>query len=166
MTDKTEVSITSPLSGASRVERSDPRDDGDKKARSPGRARNKPLKPLRRELPDHGCTCGDYARVLFQCCTRGCGYGQMYPAFPAPSSCEGRRSSTRANDALRECTGVPLRAQALLLRHARAKAPTGPRKARPDDRLRASSRYSVFERSGYRLRVKKTRQNKRLEPRF
>jgi hypothetical protein len=26
------------------------------------------------------------------------------------------------------------------IRHARAEAPTGPRKARPDDRLRASSR--------------------------
>src|SRR6266404_1363953 len=40
--------------------------DGGKQARSPGRARRKPLKPLRREcrvMPV--CTCGDYARVLF-----------------------------------------------------------------------------------------------------
>src|SRR5882724_990825 len=43
-----------------------PRGDGGKQARSPGRARRKPLKPLRREcrvMPV--CTCGDYARVLF-----------------------------------------------------------------------------------------------------
>jgi hypothetical protein len=34
------------------VSRSNSRDDGGKKARSPGRARNKPLKPLRRECRD------------------------------------------------------------------------------------------------------------------
>jgi hypothetical protein len=39
--------------------------DGDKKARSPGRARNKPLKPLRAGMPgESGCNRGDYARVL------------------------------------------------------------------------------------------------------
>src|SRR6266849_2390049 len=36
-----------------------------RRIRSPGRARNKPLKPLRAGMPgDLGCTCGDYARVL------------------------------------------------------------------------------------------------------
>src|SRR5260370_39826445 len=36
-----------------------------RRIRSPGRARNKPLKPLRAGMPgDPGCTCGDYARVL------------------------------------------------------------------------------------------------------
>src|ERR1700724_3681496 len=36
-----------------------PQDDGDKKARSPGRARNKPLKPLRAGMPGvSGCTRG------------------------------------------------------------------------------------------------------------
>jgi hypothetical protein len=40
-------------------------DDGDNKARSPGRARRKPLKPLRAGMPgESGWTCGDYARVL------------------------------------------------------------------------------------------------------
>ena len=41
-------------------------DDGDNKARSPGRARRKSLKPFARgkpDLPDR--TCGDFARVLF-----------------------------------------------------------------------------------------------------
>jgi hypothetical protein len=39
--------------------------DGDKKARSPGRARRKPLKPLRAGMPgESGWTCGDDARVL------------------------------------------------------------------------------------------------------
>src|SRR5258707_15331436 len=60
-------------------------DDGDKKARSPGRARNKPLKPLRAGMP--GCfwwTCGDYARVVLFFPTRGCGC-IVRPAFPTPS---------------------------------------------------------------------------------
>jgi hypothetical protein len=40
-------------------------DDGDKQARSPGRARRKPLKPLRAGMPgESGCNRGDYARML------------------------------------------------------------------------------------------------------
>jgi hypothetical protein len=39
-------------------------DDGGKQARSPGRARRKPLKPLRREGRVSRRTLGDYARVL------------------------------------------------------------------------------------------------------
>jgi hypothetical protein len=58
--------------------------DGGKRARSPGRARRKPLKPLRRECRVNRCDRGDYARVLFLFCTRGCGRGGR-PAFPAPS---------------------------------------------------------------------------------
>src|SRR5260221_2894132 len=38
--------------------------DGGKQARSPGRARRKPLKPLRRECRVFRGTCGDYTRVL------------------------------------------------------------------------------------------------------
>jgi hypothetical protein len=41
------------------------RGDGDNKARSPGRARRNPLKPLRRECRVNRCDRGDYARVLF-----------------------------------------------------------------------------------------------------
>src|SRR6266550_8847209 len=57
-----------------------------RRIRSPGRARNKPLKPLRAGMPgDLGWTCGDYARVLhFTICTRGCGCN-AHPAFPTPS---------------------------------------------------------------------------------
>ena len=48
--------------------------DGDKKARSPERARRKPLKPFARGKPDLPArTCGDFARVLFCFCARGCG---------------------------------------------------------------------------------------------
>src|SRR3979411_1309002 len=55
------------------VLREDAQDDGDKKARSPGRARRKPLKPF---------ACGDAGLtgelvvttlVCFLLCTRGCG---------------------------------------------------------------------------------------------
>jgi hypothetical protein len=60
--------------------------DGDKQARSPGRARRKPLKPLRREGRVFRRTCGS-TPVLF-CCTGGCGCAK-HPAFPAPSLLEG-----------------------------------------------------------------------------
>src|ERR1700688_4098439 len=62
-----------------------------RRIRSPGRARNKPLKPLRAGMPgDLGCTCGDYARVLhLKFCTRGYGCGG-HPAFPTPSVFLGR----------------------------------------------------------------------------
>jgi hypothetical protein len=59
------------------------RGDGGKKARSPGRARNKPVKPLRREgwvaptIPVVPSPC------FFTHGGRGCG---GHPAFPAPSS--------------------------------------------------------------------------------
>ena len=59
-------------------------DDGGKQARSPGRARRKPLKPLRRECRVFRGTCGDYTRVLPTHCTRGCGCNG-HPAFPTPS---------------------------------------------------------------------------------
>ena len=59
-------------------------DDGDKQARSPGRARYKPLKPLRAGMP--GCPGGPVVTTLvcFFICTRGCGCIAR-PAFPTPS---------------------------------------------------------------------------------
>ena len=52
--------------------------DGDKKARSPGRSRRKPLKPIARGMPDYlWRTCGDYTRMLILFCMRGCG---RYPS--------------------------------------------------------------------------------------
>ena len=72
----------SALSGATRRY---PRGDGDNKARSPGRARRKPLKPLRREGRGSRRTCG--STPVFFCCTGGCGCAK-HPAFPAPSVIE------------------------------------------------------------------------------
>jgi hypothetical protein len=58
-------------------------DDGDKKARSPGRARNRLLKPLRAGMPgDPGATVVTNARAYYHY-TRGCGCNG-HPAFPAP----------------------------------------------------------------------------------
>src|SRR6195256_4929480 len=59
-------------------------DDGGKRARSPGRARNKPLKPLRAGMP--GDPGGPVAttRVHYQLRTRGYGCNG-HPAFPTPS---------------------------------------------------------------------------------
>src|SRR5437868_3891418 len=60
-------------------------DDSGNKARSLGRARRKPLKPLRGECAGLvRCDRGDYARMLFLFCMRGCGCIER-PAFPAPS---------------------------------------------------------------------------------
>jgi hypothetical protein len=61
-----------------------PLDDGDKNARSLGRARRKPLKPLRAGMPgDPGATVVTNSRA-FYFCTRGCGCTGR-PAFPTPS---------------------------------------------------------------------------------
>src|ERR1700721_4787642 len=57
--------------------------DGDKKARSPGRARNKLLTPSRAGMPgDPGATVVTNARAYYHS-TRGCGC-IGHPAFPAP----------------------------------------------------------------------------------
>src|SRR5882672_832458 len=65
-------------------------DDGGKQARSPGRARRKPLKPLRAGMPgDPGATVVT-TRVLHYLCTRGCGCSG-HPAFPTPSVFLGAR---------------------------------------------------------------------------
>jgi len=59
--------------------------DGDKKARSPGRARSKPLKPLRVGMPgEPGGPSVTTLVCLFHFCTRGCGC-IGHPAFPTPS---------------------------------------------------------------------------------
>src|ERR1700736_5563500 len=72
-------------------------DDGGKQARSPGRARRKPLKPLRGECRAiSGVTVVTNARVFYHT-TRGCGRGGR-PAFPPPSVFGGREvhGKTRA----------------------------------------------------------------------
>src|SRR5664279_6484495 len=63
-------------------------DDGGKQARSPGRARNKPLKPLRAGMPgDPGATVVTNS-CAYLLCARGCGCNG-HPAFPTPSLGEG-----------------------------------------------------------------------------
>ena len=60
-------------------------DDGGKRARSPGRARRKPLKPLRAGMPgDSGVLVVTRVRSTNTKCTRdrGC---NGHPAFPTPS---------------------------------------------------------------------------------
>jgi hypothetical protein len=60
-------------------------DDGDKTNSSPGRARNKPLKPLRAGMP--GVSGGPVVTTLVcftSLCARGCGCSG-HPAFPTPS---------------------------------------------------------------------------------
>jgi hypothetical protein len=59
------------------------RDDGGKRARSPGRARRKPLKPLRREGRVISAT-PVVTTLCFLPMHRGRGCGE-HPAFPAPS---------------------------------------------------------------------------------
>jgi hypothetical protein len=62
-----------------------PLDDGGKQARSPGRARHKPLKPLRAGMPgDSGVLVVTRVRSTATKCTRGRGCNG-HPAFPTPS---------------------------------------------------------------------------------
>src|ERR1700694_1986095 len=59
--------------------------DGGKQARSPGRARRKPLKPLRAGMPgDSGVLVVTRVRSTNTKCTRGRGCNG-HPAFPTPS---------------------------------------------------------------------------------
>jgi hypothetical protein len=75
---------------------------------SPGRARSKPLKPLRGEMPGaSGWTCGDDARRAFAFCTRGFGCSE-YPAFPAPSDFRGTRFLHSSGVSGRETAGACL----------------------------------------------------------
>src|ERR1700724_3286485 len=70
-----------------------PRDDGARRARSPGRARHKPLKPLRAGMPGVAGVLV-VTRVLFTNtkCKRGRGCNGN-PAFPTPS--RGRKKNPR-----------------------------------------------------------------------
>ena len=106
-------------------------DDGGKQARSPGRARRKPLKPLRGECRAFsGVTVVTNARVYYHY-TRGCGrIGR--PAFPAPSDFRGRneQAKPRAKSAARSRSCV----RRHCLRQTRsvcAREPTGRANARP-----------------------------------
>jgi hypothetical protein len=72
--------------------------DGDKRNSSPGRARRKPLKPSCRECRVFRWTCGDHRVRLLH---TGCGC-TVHPAFPAPSTCLGRKAfKTRTNHVAR-----------------------------------------------------------------
>src|SRR5579872_6048988 len=79
--------ISTPISS---LRRDDVADDGDKKARSPGRAWSKPLKPAARGMPGvSGEARGDYTRTLFYFACEAAG-ALKRPAFPAPSVFEGK----------------------------------------------------------------------------
>jgi hypothetical protein len=78
-----------------------PRGDGGKRARSPGRARHKPLKPLRAGMPgDSGVLVVTRVRSTNTKCTRGRGCNG-HPAFPTPSLGAEDSSTTRAHRAAR-----------------------------------------------------------------
>src|SRR5258707_13129413 len=102
-------------------------DDGGKQARSPGRARRKPLKPLRAGMPgDSGVLVVARVRSTTTKCTRGCGCSG-HPAFPTPSL--GGRF-INASDASRREGEVVWGIVATSLRA------NGSRECAPDDRLR------------------------------
>jgi hypothetical protein len=88
--------------------------DGDNKARSPGRARRKPLKPSRAGMPgDPGATVVTNACVLLLY-TRGCGC-DGHPAFPAPFTGERYMHNSGAISA----AGMRWRGCELKQRHSR-----------------------------------------------
>jgi hypothetical protein len=78
--------------------------DGGKQARSPGRARSKPLKPLRAGTPGVP-VCLRSIPVCFLQCTRGCGCSG-HPAFPTPSDFGWKLRAELGRRASREGEGV------------------------------------------------------------
>src|ERR1700682_4270609 len=83
-------------------------DDGGKTARSPGRARHTPLKPLRAGMPgDSGVLVVTRVRSTNTKCTRGRGCSG-HPAFPTPSMGAEDKCTTRAHRAARSRTHVVL----------------------------------------------------------
>ena len=97
--------------------------DGGKRARSPGRARRKPLEPLRAGMPgDSGVLVVTRVRSIATICTRdrGC---NGHPAFPTPSKGRNIQSKTRA------------------LRVARTKSYAGPYQRHCEERKRRSNPY-------------------------
>ena len=91
--------------------------DGDNKARSPGRSRGRPLKPLRAGMPgEPGEPRGDYARMLSISCIRGCGCIE-HPAFPTPFAIRavrylhhsGAQASRECGDAFASLFEIPTR---------------------------------------------------------
>ena len=106
--------------------------DGGKRARSPGRARRKPLKPLRAGMPDDsGGLVVTNARAYY---ARGCGC-TGHPAFPTPSVFGAKDScTTRARCAARSRIHV-----LPSLRGA-----NGSRECAPDDRLRDEAIHSFL----------------------
>jgi hypothetical protein len=81
--------------------------DGDNQARSPGRSRRKPLKPLRAGTPGEPAYLRSNSRA-FYLCTRGRGCGE-HPAFPTPSILGGFVAKTRAHGVAgtRACVCTP-----------------------------------------------------------
>jgi hypothetical protein len=110
-------------------------DDGGKQARSPGRARRKPLKPLRAGTSgDSGVLVVTRVRSTTTKCTRGRGCNG-HPAFPTPS--EGGRYSKASGASRGEVANVCLGVR-VFSRHCE---PTGRANARP---MTGSAKQSIL----------------------
>ena len=110
--------------------------DGDKKARSPGRLRRKPLKPLRAGMPgDPGATVVTNARAFYT--TRAAAGATGTRHSPRPL---GRIDfAKRGRIASRECGDVLSNTYVLTLR--RRRPPRGLASGEPDDRLQRAIQY-------------------------
>ena len=111
--------------------------DGDNKARSPGRARRKPLKPSRAGMPgDPGATVVTNACAYYYY-TRGCGCNG-HPAFPALLHFGAKDSCTTRSASRREKVATYLRApDAAQHRHSSAWFAADPVHARRGSPIRS-----------------------------
>ena len=82
-------------------------DDGDNKARSPGRLRRKLLKPSRRECRNVRLTCGDYACVLFSLAHKAAGAVNARHSL-LPLLMEGERMTINSGRSCRGSKGACL----------------------------------------------------------
>src|ERR1700730_14535294 len=87
-----------------------------------------------------GPSRSDFAAAVAAAICSATAAGSAFCAWPAEMPDKSVMAATTPVDARPKAIFMVPPNECLFFRHGRAEAPTGPREARPDDRLRASSR--------------------------
>jgi hypothetical protein len=122
-----------------------PRDDGDKRNSSPGRARRKPLKPLRREgriaSAEPVCSCAFFVHLAHETAGAACTRSSLRPLSSEAQDCSNTRARLAPRE--REIASTPSPAPRFRARHCRSQDRISRRNARNWARRRPSSRTAA-----------------------